>query len=140
MTITTRPTNGRLPKRTRERIHELLLTLENKQIEVTIKRKRKTRSNPQNAYYWGVVIPLLVDGIYNQWGEYQSKEQAHELLKERFCFNEVVNEDTGEVIKLKKSTTYLTTVEMEIYLEQCRQFLNEWFGITAPLPNEQLTI
>ena len=32
---------------------------EGKQVEIVIKEKKKYRSSPQNAYYFGVIIPLV---------------------------------------------------------------------------------
>jgi hypothetical protein len=55
-------------------------------------------------------------------------------------FREVVNQELGEVIKLSKSTTELSTIEWEEYMDQIRTFATEFLNITIPLPNETLTI
>ena len=34
---------------------------EGKEVEIVIKEKKKYRSSPQNAYYFGVIIPLTVN-------------------------------------------------------------------------------
>ena len=36
-----------------------LISLEGKEIEVIVRRKKKSRSLPQNAYYFGVVVKLI---------------------------------------------------------------------------------
>jgi len=131
--------NGVL-KRNRTRIQDAIKCFEGKEITITIKRKRKTRSNNQNAYYWSVLVPLMVHGVKNEWGEIWSNEKAHEFFKMHFLFYEKINELTGEVLKLPKSTTENTTVEMEEYHGQIREFLKEWFAIDAPLPNEEIKL
>lgn len=126
--------------RNRGRISEAVKHFEGKDVIVTIERKRNKRSDNQNRYYWGVVVPLVADGIKNTWGDPVSHETAHELLKSQFLFWEKVSEYSGEIMRLPKSTTECTTTELEEYMEQCRQFAFEWFGVTIPMPNEQLTI
>jgi hypothetical protein len=51
---------------------------------------------------------------------------------------EVVNTKTGEILTVGLSTATLTTVEFEEFLDKCRKFIFEWFGINVPLPNEQM--
>lgn len=113
---------------------------EGKKVEITIKEKRKYRSSPQNAYYFGVIIPLAVNAIYNEWGEVWSKDKTHEFFKNRFLFEEKVNEETSEIIQIPKSTTENTTLEQEEYHTKCVEFLKEWFNVTVPLPNENIRI
>lgn len=127
-------------RRNRTTIKDAIKSFEGKDITITIQLKRKTRSNPQNAYLWGVVVPMMKYLIKEEWGDVYSKEDVHEILKSKFLFYEKVNEETGEVIRLPKSTTECSTVEMEEYLSSCRSFIKEWFGAIVPLPNEQITI
>lgn len=106
-------------------------------LKVTVEKKRNNRSLNQNAYYWGCVVQFYVQGIAEMWGEKIGSEQAHEDLKRECNWIEKVKEETGEVRRFVLSTTELTTTEFEEYLERCRRFLHEYFGITVPLPNEQ---
>lgn len=107
---------------------------------LTFEKPKKKRSNNQNSYYWGVLIPLTKKAILDTWGEVWSIEKTHSYLKENFCFYEKVNESTGEVIKVPKSTTENTTTEMEFYHLEIRKHLLEWFNVDAPEPNENLTL
>lgn len=52
-------------------------------------------------------------------------------------FEEVYNEKTGSILRKVKSTTENTTVMQEEYHQRCREFIQEWFNIEVPLPNEQ---
>jgi aromatic ring-opening dioxygenase LigB subunit len=62
--IESKVVNHKLEKN-RELLSEVIKNLEGKDIIITIEKKRKKRSNPQNAYYFGVVIPLMKQGFYN---------------------------------------------------------------------------
>ena len=113
---------------------------EGKEITITIERKRRKRSNEQNAYLLGCVYPLIKQGFFETCGEVFTIDEVHEIMKLKFNFIELTNESTGEVITAPKSTTKNTKFEQEQYHEQCRQFAIEWFNITIPLPNEQIEI
>ena len=137
--IITNVVNGSL-KRNRSLVKEALATFENKTIRLTIEKATKKRSNPQNAYYWSVIIPIFRNAIKNEWGEVWGVEKAHETLKSKFNYTEKVNENTGEILNVVKSTTENTTTQQEEYHEKIRQFVREWFNVEIPLPNEHLTL
>jgi len=137
--ITTSILNG-LFKRNRTTVLNAIKSFEGKEVVITIDRLKKKRSNNQNSYYWGVLIPLTKKAILDTWGEVWSVDKTHSYLKENFCFYEKVNESTGQVIKVPKSTTENTTTEMEFYHLEIRKHLLEWFNVDAPEPNENLTL
>lgn len=99
---------------------------EGKRVQVTIERERKAGSKKQQGYYFGVIIPLLMDYGY-------SKDEAHEALKHEHLRLPV---DAGYPSKTKRYSE-LSTVEREEYHEQCRQTLSR-MGTYCPLPNEVL--
>jgi len=131
--------NG-LFKRNRNLVLSAIKSFEGKEVVITFDKPKKKRSNSQNAYYFGCLIPIVQNAINTEWGEIWSVEKTHDFLKMQFNFTEKVNEETGEIIKLPKSTTENTTTAQEEYHTQIREFLKEWFGVYAPLPNEDLTL
>lgn len=116
-------------------------------IEVIFKRKRKRRSNEQNKYYWGVVVPHIVAAMIDlgndalQIGNGEHAEAVHEFLKAQILDNgeDIVLAD-GVVKKLRPTTTKLTTVEMMEYLDKVGRWAAEYLNITIPEPNEQMEI
>lgn len=103
---------------------------------------RPKRSNEANRYYWGVVVDALFQYLSAQDFEITHREQAHELLKQRFLVADVVNKETSEVIgKRTRSTTELTTAEFSHYCDACRQWLLDFFGIAViePEPDHNVT-
>ena len=139
MTINSRVEGGKLTQNL-AKINAEIRKHEGKFIEITIKRKYKRRSVPENRYYFGVVIQIWKDLIYEEWGEAWSSEQTHEFLKSHCNFKEIVNQNTGEIIKVPLSTADLKTVEFEEYLEKCRRLAYDFFNVQIPFPNEQLTL
>lgn len=133
---------GSLKIQNRKGLVEDLHHLEGKQLILTIERKKKTRSHPQNRYYWGCVVPIIRHGLIDAGWERDkigSSEQVHELIKHLFCKKiEVFNEDTGEVLELPATTTQLSTTEMMEYIEDIKKWAAEFLGVYIPDPNEQL--
>jgi hypothetical protein len=95
-----------------------------KRVSVTITRERKAGSHRQQGYYFGVIIPLLMDYGYD-------KDEAHEALKHEHLRVPV---DSGYPPRTK-SYAALSTVEREEYHEKCRMTLSR-MGTYCPLPNE----
>lgn len=133
--------NGALKITNRKGLVEDLHRLEGKQLVLTIERKKKTRSNLQNRYYWGQVIPIVRSGLIDAGWEREkvnNSEVVHELLKSMFCpKKEVINEHTGEVLELPPTTTGLTTTGMMDYFADIQRWSSEFLGIYIPEPNEQ---
>ena len=137
--ITSSVQNGLL-NRNRNLIMDAIKSFEGKEVLITFEKPKKKRTNSQNSYLWSVLYPITQEAIKNEWGEIWNIEKIHEFYKIQFNVIEKVNEDTGQIIKLPKSTTENTTTQQEEYHLQIREFLQEWFNITAPLPNEDLTL
>ncbi len=103
----------------------------------TVTPNRKTRSNQQNAYLWGVVYPMVLLGLQDAGWEITDEEQVHEYCKQAFAAREVINKDTGEVISLPNSTARMQTAEFNVYVDKIKAFALEYLNITIPEPNEE---
>ena len=132
--------NGNLHIYNRNVFKSMLSIFNSKEIKIIIERKKKTRSNPQNRYYWGCIIPAIQQGLLETQGEWISIDEVHEFLKQNFNYKEIVNDKTGEVLRLGITTTDKSTLEFEEYMDKCRQFADEYLNIIIPLPNEQANL
>jgi hypothetical protein len=124
----------------RKYISDVVKSFEGANIIITIEKRKKKRSNNQNAFYFGIVIPIMMDAFKDAWGEYYSATEVHEALKAKYCYKEQINESTGEILQIPSSTTNLSTIEWEEYIDKIRAFAFEWFNVSVPMPNEQITI
>lgn len=107
-------------------------------VRIRINVVRARRSIPQNRYYWAVVCNLCAKGMTMQWGRPVSAEEAHEVLKRECNGRDIINRNTGEIVRSGQSTAELTKGEWEEYMDRCRVWIHDWFEIIVPLPNEQL--
>ncbi len=102
---------------------------------VTVCRAARRRSDRQNRYYWPCFVGSLYDFCIAQ-GDNITREEIHELFKFKFLCKRLINKSTGELMGPQiSSTTELTTVEFNEYLDKCAQFLAE-MGIVVPDPSE----
>ena len=137
--ITTSVVNGKFT-RNRTIVLQAINSFNNADVVLTFDKPKRKRSNSQNAYYWGLLVPLMQRGAKDMWGEVWSIDKSHKHLSNRFVFHESVNQKTGEITQTYKSTTENTTTEWEIYMTQIRIYLLEDFDINAPEPNEITTL
>lgn len=102
---------------------------EKKRVRITVERFRNRRSDEANAYYWGVVVPMIQDAI----GE-EDPETVHEMLKAEFNY-EILAIGNKEIRKVK-STAKLDTKEFSEYVERVRKFASEFLSLYIPDPGE----
>ena len=139
ITIPVKITNGKFSSNL-PLVKSVLTANEGMTVDVTISKRKNKRSNDQNAYYWGVVVPIIQNCILDQWGEIVGIEYVHEFLKNNCNYIEVANEDTGEVLRRVKSTTENTTITQEDFHSKCRKLASDFFNTEIPLPNEEITL
>lgn len=138
--IDTRIEGGQF-RQNKDFIRDAIKEFEGKEIQIIFKRKYKKRSAEQNSFYWGVWVPIIQRAIRDTWGEFKSPSEIHEILKTNCNYDEKVNENTGEFIKVSKSSTDLNTYEWESeFKDKIQQFVLEWFNVVLPIPDEQLKI
>ena len=91
--------------------------------ELIIRKEKKSRSNNQNRYLWGVVYKIIA----NETGH--TEEEVHEHMKWRFLRKH------GR-LETVKSTSDLNTKEFEEYTENIRRFGATDLSLQIPVPNE----
>lgn len=121
-------------------VKALLNDLEDQQVEVCIRPRRRYTSNPQMRYYRGVVIRMIGDhlrdiGTAGPRGGPITDEEVHEMLAVHFLKRTVfVDPDTGECMDVIMSTAKLTTAEMTEYIEHLRKWGMDKFDLDIPDP------
>lgn len=96
-----------------------------KRVTVVLGRKRKPRSLAENAYMWAVVYQMIALETGHE------PQEVHDAMRVRFLLRHSERLGVRPI-----STTVLSTVEMEEYLEKVRAFAATELGLHIPLPNE----
>lgn len=87
-------------------------------------KKKKKRSNQQNAYYWGVVIKILSDAFG------YTDQEMHESLKHMFLVEKVF------IPPKVRSTTSLGTYEFAEYINEICRWAARDYAIVIPPPDK----
>lgn len=118
---------------------DVVKSFSGKEVVITIAKRTKKRSNPQNAYLWGVVYPLLLQGLVDVGYDIEkgSTELIHEWSKKEFLPAIKIERDNGDTLSIPASTAKLTTVEFMEYIERIAQFSAEYLGVVIPPPNTE---
>lgn len=106
------------------------------EITLTIEKRSKRRSNPQNAYLWAVVYPCVLEGLIGVGYDLSETdtETVHAWCKKEFLQNrKIEKKDTpGEFISIPASTSGLSTEEFSQYIERIAQFAAEYLNVVIP--------
>ena len=114
-----------------------------KGIEIQIKQARAQRSTAQNAAYWAIAIPYIIEALIDLGNDQfsvnspEDRETIHCFLKSEVLKNEeVLILPSGEVKKLPSSSKRLNTVEFNDYYRAVQRWaaLNLFIDIPDPDP------
>ena len=135
--IITSTANG-VFKRNRNLVLSAIKSFEGKEYIISFSRLKKQRSNGQNRFYWGVVIPLIQQGLFDATGEFRTAENIHyKILLPLFApVNEIANKETGEMITERLTSSELTTTQWMEYIMEVQKWSAEFLGVDIPDPNE----
>lgn len=109
-------------------------TLSGKECELTLRQKRKKKSNKQNRYYRAVVVKLIAQAMgYRDTST--ELEIVHGILLNKF-FRET--DDKGNTYIRSTKLDNWSTIEWEGKMGEIRQWAAEFFepSCYVPLPNE----
>lgn len=112
---------------------------QDKEYTIVIRVKRKPRSNGQNKYYWGIVVPQVLRGLKEAGFNVFSKDDAHDIIKFKFLKVNLEN-DSGEFVESFKSTKEMSTSEFKEFIEHLQIWASEYLNQYIPSPNEKLDI
>lgn len=127
--------DGILNIHNRDRLKQWCWDNPNKEIRIRFAPKGLKRSLPQNAYYWACVIREIAMRLYDLGHQDIDDETVHEMMKLKFNNEPLVNEQTGEVIDIPKSTIDLTKTEFAEYVDRIRQWASEFLSIDIQDPS-----
>ena len=101
-------------------------------LDIIIRRHSSKRTNDQNAYYWGVVVPILAD-----YFGHDNPEDMHEDLK--LEFNPTKSKINPEKV-IGGTTTKLSTVDFysatDSYIERICRWAAMEYAVFIPPPKK----
>lgn len=129
-------TNGKIPQYALDQLNDVARKMDGKKL--TIRVTKETRSNAQNNYYWGVIIPAIkkvMNELIKQAGHPEaSDDDIHLFLLGQLGRLIRIPTKSGELV-IKRGISMTDKQECEECFEAIRAFAAER-GIIIPLPNE----
>ena len=113
--------NGKLDME--DRFASFLQSMEGQRVEVTVRKKHRRRTDQQNRYYFGVVIPILADHTG------YTSDEMHDALKVKFLG--VPEKGLMHI----KSSALLSRLEFKEYVDKISQWAARDLGVYIPLPD-----
>jgi hypothetical protein len=124
---------GRLRLRRSELFATQLHQLRDGEVEIRIERRKATRNQQQNRFYWAVVIAALADHTG------YSPEEMHEICKAQFLPRHLsVAKNNGEIVGefvIGGTTTQLSVGEFAAYLDAIQAWAAT-LGVVLPSESE----
>ena len=136
---------GKLNLIQRDKFNNALTSLSDGRYSLRLEKLFGKRSNKQNAYYWGIVIPIVLLGLQDLGHEATEVEEAHNIVKKLFLKpknkrKRLINKNTGQYMYVvnEPTTKKLTTIEFNEYFEKIIQWGAEFLDVQIPYPNEMM--
>jgi hypothetical protein len=121
-------------------LREFIRKNDNKEFTVTFKRKKTMNpTESQRGYFFASVLPCFQRGYYEQNAEWLSQEQAFLMIKLQCNYKEIVNEKTGEFMRVPLSTSNqnFDIIDEIEFIEKCILFIEEWYDMAVPPPTKK---
>lgn len=105
---------------------------EGKEVTVTVKKFRKSRSLSQNAYWYGVVGATALKAFTEMGIDILDEYEALYHLKIRVFYRTILVD--GTPIRVPRETSKLTTVEFVQLIDRVAIYLAENYKTELPMP------
>ena len=127
--------NGRLKIRQSDVLGAQLAELRDGVVEIEVRRKRATRSQQANAWYWSQVVGRVAEHTGYTPDEIHDIYKA-KFLPKRLAFADGNGEVKGEFV-IGGTTTRLSKLEFYEYCESIREWAADTLGVVIPDPEPQ---
>lgn len=120
--------DGKLKLHSKEHFQKVIAGMEG-QVMVSIESMRSQRTDRQNAWYWGQVLPLIAEFTGH------TSEELHEIYKRMFLPKRVVKYKDKEIV-MAGSTTTQSISEFGEYIERILAEAAS-LGVVVPEPRKE---
>ena len=128
----------RLPERFKA---EVVAMFRGKEFTLTVKPEMRTKTNKQLRYYFGVVLPYILQGFQEVGNNIPDTKNGialvHTLMKRRFLEPVCIADANGEIHEVEPSLEDAAKEVVCEYIDKCIEFAKEYLNVHIPAPNEQ---
>ena len=102
---------------------------------LTVEKLYKKASHEQFKYLYGLVYPLSMVALNDAGYEFTNIDEIDIFWKEIFANKEILNRETGEVLKVPMSKSQFKTIDEMTYCDAIRNYCSEYFAMHIPDPD-----
>jgi hypothetical protein len=101
----------------------------------TVEKYYRKASLLQFGYLYGIVYPLSMIALNDAGYEFINIDQVDMFWKGMFAYNQFVNRETGEIMKLPQSKSQFMTIDEMGYCDAIRNYCSEYLNTNIPDPD-----
>jgi len=101
----------------------------------TVEKYKRKASHEQFKYLYGLVYPLSMIALNDAGYEFVNIDQVDAFWKMMFANKELLNRETGEILKLPLSKSEFMTVDEMTYCDAIRNYCGEYLMTSIPDPD-----
>jgi hypothetical protein len=99
-------------------------------VEICITRIDSKKTNPQLAYFYSTLVPIIRGGFEALTGEVYTKEEIVTYLKDKYFYEEIMFQ--GQFIKTPLSLSKGKKEEVHKFIQDVITFAREILGVEVP--------
>jgi len=101
----------------------------------TIEKFHRKATHLQFSYLYSVCYPLSMVALNDAGYEFVNVDQVDLFWKSMFANKEVMNRETGEVLKIPLSKSEFVTIQEMTYCNAIRNYCSEYLNANIPDPD-----
>jgi hypothetical protein len=103
--------------------------------QVIVDKYKRKASHEQFKYLYGLVYPLSMIALNDAGYEFTNIDQVDVFWKSMFANKEILNRETGEVLKVPQSKSEFMTIDEMTYCDAIRNYCSEFLNTSIPDPD-----
>jgi len=100
----------------------------------TIEKFHRKATHLQFGYLYGLVYPLSMIALNDAGYEFVNIDQVDLFWKSLFANKEVMNRESGEILKIPLSKSEFVTIDEMTYCDAIRNYCSEYLNADIPDP------
>ena len=92
-------------------------------------------THKQFQYLYGVVYPNSLIALNSAGYEFTTIDEVDYFWKMMFCVKDVLNRETGEIMKLPMTKVEFVTTDEMTYCNAIRNYVSDYLGMSIPDPD-----
>jgi len=104
--------------------------------KMTIEKFHRKATHLQFGYLYGLVYPLSMIALNDAGYEFVNIDQVDLFWKSLFANKEVMNRESGEILKIPLSKSEFVTIDEMTYCDAIRGYCSEYLNTYIPDPDK----